>query len=64
MAGKFTFEAEARKLPKPRHSDEVVAAWTDGLAIQSEYIKNVPMAYRLVVGRRYRVTVEEIEEAK
>jgi hypothetical protein len=57
----FVFEAEAEKV----HNEPEIGVWTDGCGVYTEESLEdrkagfVP-AYRLKVGRRYRVTIEDL----
>lgn len=63
----FSFEAQAKDITMQRpnvsqHAGlEVVGAWTDGVALSSEYDQGWPCAFRLIKGKHYRITVEEID---
>lgn len=52
---KFEFEGVAKEIP-----DNEIGIWTDGLCLSmdSEWL----CAYKLEVGKNYRVTVEVIDE--
>lgn len=66
MAKTFAFEAVGRDARDPnqrRYADlERVSVWTDGLMLSSEHEPGWPAAYRLRIGRKYRITVEDITE--
>ena len=59
----YTFEGEARKTMTAVGAGENVDVWTDGLLLQSSWEPGWPCAFRLHRGKRYRVTVEEIEHS-
>ncbi len=52
-----TFD-ESERYPKL----EKIGVWTDGVGISHEREPGWPSAYRFKEGRRYRITIEEVEE--
>lgn len=61
----FVFEAQARPIKATRTSPARLGAWTDGVCLDTEESPEdrrlgfIP-AYRLRLGRRYRITIEEL----
>lgn len=51
---RFTFEGTAKDLP-----DDEVGVWTDGLSLSNDHPWRC--AYRLEIGKKYRVTVELLD---
>lgn len=57
MKEEFVFISEAKK---SKIGSPEIGAWTDGIGVFSD--DGMFCAYRLKVGKKYKVTIEEIEE--